>query len=54
MMTTCLLLLAFCALLGFGSTRIRTAPPWLVATLQALDVVLTLGLATLALVSYLS
>jgi hypothetical protein len=43
------------ALLGFASMPVKgNAPAWLPVALQALDVVLVLGLASLTLWSYLS
>lgn len=54
-MTVFLCILATAALLGFGDYTFKgPTPPRLVFGLQALSVVMTIGLATLALVSYLS
>lgn len=54
-MTVFLCILAACALFGFGDYTIKGAvSPWTMFALQSLSVVLTLGLAALALVSYLS
>jgi hypothetical protein len=53
-MTVFLCILAAAALVGAGSYNPRSAPGNTLVLLQCLDIVLTLGLATLALVSYLS
>lgn len=52
-MTVFLCCLAAGALLGFNSYNIKsTTAPWVLVALQSLDVLLTLGLAALALWSY--
>lgn len=54
-MTIFLCILALLSLLGFGGMPIKgPTPSWVVVTLQALDVLMVLGLAALALWSHLS